>query len=260
MATLLLPHEIGTDRFTLIALTQAVHDFVAASAVQTAQYLSGTHCKNGGEKKVMRPVAPRATLLLICCLAVACGYLTPGEELARQYKRGERDFSLQTLDEINLDSAQLPGVNLSFASLRNAVFRNADLSGANLNGAVLYQADLRGANLSGADLRTAGLYESAMEGANLAQALLQGAILAESNLQEASLAGADLEDAVLARADLKGADLTGANLQDADLTRTQLRDAILDGANLRGTNVTEGQLAKARSLQGTTLPDGTIQQ
>jgi uncharacterized protein YjbI with pentapeptide repeats len=34
----------------------------------------------------------------------------------------------------------------------------------------------------------------------------------------------------------------------------------LDGANLRGTNATESQLAKARSLQGTILPDGTIQE
>ena len=50
----------------------------------------------------------------------------------------------------------------------------------------------------------------------------------------------------LRRADLEGADLRDANLSNADLRWTNLYD----------TDVTSAQLAQAKSLRGTTLPDG----
>ena len=71
----------------------------------------------------------------------------------------------------------------------------------------------------------------------------------------------------LSNADLSNADLHGFNLSDADLSRVNLSGANLNGTNLHGANlsgtdltnatVTQEQLAKAASLKGATLPDGS---
>ncbi len=52
--------------------------------------------------------------------------------------------------------------------------------------------------------------------------------------------------------------LAGAKLHNVDLTNTNLWDADLSSADLRGAIVTSEQLAKAKSLKGTTMPDGSI--
>src|SRR5260221_481461 len=58
--------------------------------------------------------------------------------------------------------------------------------------------------------------------------------------------------------DLSGADLHGAHLTLADLNGANLSRADLHGANLTNApGTTPAQLAQARSLQGTTMPDGS---
>jgi hypothetical protein len=67
--------------------------------------------------------------------------------------------------------------------------------------------------------------------------------------------------------DLSGANLRGADLTGAFLRETKLIDAKLQGANLQGADlsdadlsnakVTDEQLAKAETLQGATMPDGS---
>ena len=42
------------------------------------------------------------------------------------------------------------------------------------------------------------------------------------------------------------------------LLEANLSEAILDGANLSKATVTPEQLAKAKSLKGATMPDGSI--
>ena len=64
----------------------------------------------------------------------------------------------------------------------------------------------------------------------------------------ANLSNADLKHVHLECADLSGANLDGADVEDADLS----------DANLQGAKVTDEQLAKVKSLQGATLPDGSI--
>jgi hypothetical protein len=115
-------------------------------------------------------------------------------------------------------------------------------------------ADLREANLPEADLQKADLREANFREANLRDADLQGANLYGANLQRANLQGANLQDADLYGAYLKRADLQGANLQDADLQRAYLQDA-----DLADTEVSKKQLATALSLEGATMPDGSIQ-
>jgi hypothetical protein len=98
-----------------------------------------------------------------------------------------------------------------------------DLTGANLSGAELYGADLHGANL----YRT-GLFAA--------------------DLGVADLRGADLSGANLAKAYLREANLSGADLSEADLSY----------AYLTGAKVAQEQLNKATSLEGATMPDGSI--
>ncbi len=106
--------------------------------------------------------------------------------------------------------------------------------------------DLSGANLGGADLDFAKL-----RGANLLRANLSLAGLQEADLQEANLQEADLRKAYLFGADLSGANLTIANLSEADLSGAFLREADLTGAK-----VTPEQWSKAKSLEGTIMPNG----
>lgn len=102
-----------------------------------------------------------------------------------------------------------------------------------------------------------------LNGAKLTRIFLNGVNLSRVNLNEAVLYRAILTNAILELADLRGAnireaDLIRYDLSNADLTEADLSGAILIGANLRGAiGTTPEQLAKAKSLEGATLPDGT---
>lgn len=72
--------------------------------------------------------------------------------------------------------ADLSGLNLSGAILRNANLIKVILEGANLEGADLSCADLRGANLEGANLEGTDLSCSDLRGANLSNANLSNVI------------------------------------------------------------------------------------
>jgi hypothetical protein len=150
------------------------------------------------------------------------------KELLAKYESGERTFDGAILADADLESvrlrdADLHGADLRRANLRLAIFDRANLSGANLIAADLSYADLRGANLIGSDL------------------------------SDANLRGADLS-----HADLNGADLSRANLREVFLSHADLSGADLTKANLANTTVTAEQLAQTKTLEGTTLPDGTV--
>lgn len=76
--------------------------------------------------------------------------------------------------------------------------------------------------------------------------------------RKSDLAEADLSYLNLSGTNLSGADLRNANLRRCDLTDVNFTGADLSGADLTAALVTEKQLAKAASLSGTTLPDGTV--
>ena len=79
-----------------------------------------------------------------------------------------------------------------------------------------------------------------------------------ADLRKADLRGAQLEKANLWGTKLQGADLSGAHLKEADLKDADLSGADLSEADLQGANLTDEQLAQVRSLQGATMPDGSI--
>jgi len=162
---------------------------------------------------------------------------------------------VQFLYEADLIDKEHPVVSLSAVRLRGA-----DLSGAVLRDAGLFDADLIDADLSGgADLSDADLSETDLNEADLSNAILSGADLGGAVLRDADLIDADLIDADLIGADLSGADLSGAYLNEADLSGAYLNEADLSGADLIGAKgVNEEQLEEAKSLEGATMPDGSI--
>jgi uncharacterized protein YjbI with pentapeptide repeats len=112
----------------------------------------------------------------------------------------------------------------------------------------LIDNDFRVINLRDANLRGAQLHGTDMRDTYLLGADLQGADLSGSNLSYASLGFAHL----------MGANLQGANLQAAEMDSVDLTGANLTDANLKDAQgVGDSQLAKAKSLTGAVLPDGS---
>lgn len=128
-----------------------------------------------------------------------------------------------------------------------------DLRGANFHGAIMPGADLHKCHLQGSDLVGANL-----GGANLQDAILVGADLRRAYLRGADLRRADLREVNLAEADLTDANLSETNLLDANLGAVDLTNANLTNANLTGTNAPDHLILRAKSLIGTVMPDGSI--
>ncbi len=77
-------------------------------------------------------------------------------------------------------------------------------------------------------------------------------------LAESELIGIiDLRNADFSGTNLRGADLRGADLSNANLRNADLQGANLDGLNFMAAQVTLDQLLEAKSLKGTTMPDGS---
>jgi uncharacterized protein YjbI with pentapeptide repeats len=164
---------------------------------------------------------------------------------------------------IDLSGSDLHGALLASASLKRVNLAEADLSNADLSDANLSGSYLSATKLSGADLHAANL-----SGTNLFEASLNDANLTQCNLRDANVHGADLRGCRLNEADIRRADLRDVNLNVSDLVKADLRGAKLEGAKLLGANLSQADLSgtevagaaleEAKSLEGTTMPDGKI--
>ena len=195
----------------------------------------------------------------------------------RQLDEYRKTYVIQFLYESDLVCASVDEciIDLTGADLNNADFfrpNGTDLSGVCLIGAELNIADLSYAYLNDADLSEAELIGAEFIETDLNKATLSDANLCYANLSKADLSGANLSKALLNRADLSEADLSGAKFNEADfseaklihanLSRANLRGAIFSKADLSGADlskavVTDEQLAKASSLKGAIMPDGS---
>lgn len=168
-------------------------------------------------------------------------------------------FACADLMAVDLERANLSGIDLRFANLRYAKLKDADLTGAvlssanlenaDLTGAILKDANLNEANLSGAkldhcDLRGANLQTANMPGVSLQNAWLSEANFYRARLVDADLRNADLTTAIFSSADLRGAELTGTNSVGADLRGANLSGARLDLEKLMYARVNPGDLSE----------------
>jgi uncharacterized protein YjbI with pentapeptide repeats len=136
--------------------------------------------------------------------------------------------TLAVFRQLNPDSKALLLRFLYDTNLINNDFHIISMRGVDVTNAHLASLDLRDTYLSGADL-----HGSDMRGINLSFATLVFTDLSGSNLH-----GADLHATDLHNVDLTGADLSNANLKDT-------------------VGLTNDQLAKAKSLAGAIMPDGS---
>lgn len=130
------------------------------------------------------------------------------------------------------------------------------MGGADLSGVDLPNVDLALANLGSTNLSRANLCGASLNGATLSNTNLSNANLSEANMSIVSTPGEE-EIAEIFKVNLRGANLSGANLRNAYMSNSILAEADLSGANLSAATVTPEQLAKAKSLTGATLPDGS---
>jgi len=134
---------------------------------------------------------------------------------------------------------------------------SADLSYADLRGADLRSIDLRKTNLQHADLCGADVFETGFSNADMRYANLQGFNPRMSDFYLTDLSNANIRDTAFWDQVLKETKLQFADLRGADFSNNSgLLDIDLTGANLKGAKIPEQRLI-AKSLKGTTMPDGT---
>jgi uncharacterized protein YjbI with pentapeptide repeats len=114
------------------------------------------------------------------------------------------------------------------SNLRGKELRQGSEEGQVIEAIVdLQDADLHGVNLRDAYLKGADLIKTNLSGANLYGTYLADAGLLEANMAGANLCDADLSGADMFRAILSYANLIGAFVPDADLQNSDLRYADL---------------------------------
>ncbi len=101
---------------------------------------------------------------------------------------------------LDLEGADLHGLDLREARIQAACLADANLEGADLRGARIHAADMRRCNLRGADLRGAGMHRADLTGADLRGARLEK--MGESG-QQMCISAASFEGVHWDRAELE---------------------------------------------------------
>ena len=110
------------------------------------------------------------------------------------YRKGDRNFSQQTLNALDLGGIKLAGASFSHSKLIGSNLEKTNLYKTNFYHANLAQAILKDANLRKAELYKANLKNADLQGANLTHANLTDAILKDANLSGSNLKGAKIDD------------------------------------------------------------------
>jgi len=173
------------------------------------------------------------------------------------------EFPSFKLHKIQLQGADLRGMNFSEVDLAGANFSGANLTGTRFENCDLTNAIFKKANLTGTSMRQAFLKGANLKSADLSNADLEEIYLADANLKRANLSGVSMMNSGhLETANLTGANFSGANLS-FNWTETvwdeELEDYVertpgvnLSGMDLQGMNFSNANLMRA-NLSGANL-------
>ncbi|MEG4246784.1 pentapeptide repeat-containing protein [Microcoleus sp. MON2_D6] len=90
-----------------------------------------------------------------------------GEEFKRRYADGQREFTGIVLHRVNLEGANLPNLDLSYAHFSQVNLRNAILEPFSWDSARIIYCDLRGSNLKGGNFTNTRFIHSDLREAQL---------------------------------------------------------------------------------------------
>ena len=150
---------------------------------------------------------------------------------------------------MNLNEADLNGVNFGRANLSDASLSRANISGADLSGVNLSKANLSRANLIGAVLIEANLNDVDLSGANLSRANLSSADLRKTNLNGVVFIETNLYKANLSGLNFTKAAINRANLTEVNFSETNLSKLNFNSFDLRGSDFTNANLTNIQALE-----------
>lgn len=139
------------------------------------------------------------------------------------------------LDELDLNNANLEGIEMNGVEIKKGIF-----TGANLNNAVMHLANLQKGNFKKA-------FAPSFE--------IRFGNLSFSNFKQSNFSNADFSNSNLMFANFEGANLSGAKFRNAKLKGAKFKDAYLNGADFKDAIIDLNSLKKGK-LVNAILPNG----
>lgn len=167
--------------------------------------------------------------------------------------------------QLELNSLELKGFDISKRILINSILKNVDLSESSCEGVTFYgDSFLSCVKFCGANLKKAEFTDCEMEnvdftGANLQEAKLMGFVTAKnikfdnaemnkSSFIKSSMDFVSFKNASLREADFRRSHINDSSFENADLTNADMSYALLIDCNGIGANIDGAKLFDAREL------------
>ena len=139
------------------------------------------------------------------------------------------------LDELDLNNANLEGIEINGVEIKKGIF-----TGANLSDAVMHLANLQKGEFS-------NVYAPSFQ--------IRFGNLSFSNFKQSNFSNADFSNSNLMFANFEDANLSGAKFRNAKLKGAKFKGAYLNGADFKGASIDLNSLKKGK-LENAILPNG----
>ena len=139
------------------------------------------------------------------------------------------------LDELDLNNANLEGIEINGVEIKKGIF-----TGANLSDAVMHLANLQKGEFS-------NVYAPSFQ--------IRFGNLSFSNFKQSNFSNADFSNSNLMFANFEDANLSGAKFRNAKLRGAKFKGAYLNGADFKGASIDLNSLKKGK-LENAILPNG----
>ena len=139
------------------------------------------------------------------------------------------------LDELDLNNANLEGIEINGVEIKKGIF-----TGANLSDAVMHLANLQKGEFS-------DVYAPSFQ--------IRFGNLSFSNFKQSNFSNADFSNSNLMFANFEDANLSGAKFRNAKLKGAKFKGAYLNGADFKGASIDLNSLKKDK-LENAILPNG----